>query len=549
MYHPSTPPFNYTDPSTVCRVQAIANTATGKLTEELQCAESNSSLTAASQDSTAFWTYQGNWRNNNASFPLGANCFSLMLRDGSVDTDLKAACSANPTAVLPTVIFTTFMETPLVIIYLVYLSLFAFFHERDTQLAKDIDKKLLATPHTFPMLGASETYGRRTSIRASDVQMQATASGEILQIGFSNSFFGSTAIFFVVWVFALLWFVGIMSAQDRILNFFRQRTPLNKCEFVYMFKRDETEVLLADRSGVSDFVAKVESFFASKGKISGYRTTVPVVEVDGLRIVEFQHIRYVYEETEQRFVPGVVALGRTYDDMQQEASGLSDTEARHRINTVGSNSVDVEMPSLPVSMAQEFFTLFYIYQIMCYYVWYYFTYWNMGIVMTVVVLGAAVVNIYTQRQIQSSIVKMTRYRTDVTAFRAGEWRVLSSPYLASGDLVKVSENWVVPCDMAIVKGTTVCDESMLTGESMPVQKFPIPEHSSEVYDPEKGSKKHTLFAGTRVLSSGRNEEILAIVQTTGAHTTKGQLIQSILFPIPMRFKYNEHLKVLIALLP
>ncbi|EEY67512.1 cation-transporting ATPase, putative [Phytophthora infestans T30-4] len=341
-------------------------------------------------------------------------------------------------------------------------------------------------------------------------------------------------------VFIIVW--------DIIFNFFRVRVPLDKCAFVYMLKRDETEVLLADRSGVSDFVAKVESFFTSKGKISGYRTTVPVVEVDGLRIVEFQHTRYVYEETEQRFVPGVVALGRTYDDMQQEASGLSDTEARHRINTVGSNSVDVEMPSLPVSMAQEFFTLFYIYQIMCYYVWYYFTYWNMGIVMTVVVLGAAVVNIYTQRQIQSSIVKMTRYRTDVTAFRAGEWRVLSSPDLAPGDLVKVSENWVVPCDMAIVKGTTVCDESMLTGESMPVQKFPIPERSSEVYDPEKGSKKHTLFAGTRVLSSGRNEEILAIVQTTGAHTTKGQLIQSILFPIPMRFKYNEHLKVLIGLL-
>ncbi|KAL3660743.1 hypothetical protein V7S43_014147 [Phytophthora oleae] len=102
--------------------------------------------------------------------------------------------------------------------------------------------------------------------------------------------------------------------------------------------------------------------------------------------------------------------------------------------------------------------------------------------------------------------------------------------------------------MAIVKGTTVCDESMLTGESMPVQKFHIPESSNEVYDPEKGSKKHTLFAGTRVLSSGRNEEILAIVQNTGAHTTKGQLIQSILFPIPMRFKYDEHLKLLIALL-
>ncbi|GMF15576.1 unnamed protein product [Phytophthora lilii] len=119
----------------------------------------------------------------------------------------------------------------------------------------------------------------------------------------------------------------------------------------------------------------------------------------------------------------------------------------------------------------------------------------MGIVITVVVTSSAVVNIYTQRHIQSSIVQMTRYRTNVRVFRDGEWRELSSPDVAPGDLVKVSENWAVPCDMAIVKGRTVCDESMLTGESMPVQKFPIPEYSNEVYDPEKGSKKHTLFAG------------------------------------------------------
>ncbi|KAF1785411.1 P-type ATPase, cytoplasmic domain N [Phytophthora cactorum] len=513
---------------TICRVQAVANTETGELTEELQCANTNSSLATASRDNTVFWTYPANVRNNNASFPVGANCYSLMLRDGSVDSDLKATCVSTSTSTTPR--FTTYTETPLVVIHLLYLAFF-----KTNQSVNEMSKKLIATPQA-----------PSRAIKASE---------GILQTGFSNSYLGTfvfgcdnAVVFIVMWVITSIWFVVIVSMQDRIFNFFRLRVPLDKCEFVYMLKRDETEVLLADRSGVSDFVAKVESFFASKGKISGYRETVPVVEVGGLRFVEFQHLRYVYEETEQRFVPGAVALGRTYDDMQQEASGLSDTEARHRINTVGSNSVDVEMPSLPVSMAHEFFTLFYIYQIMCYYVWYYFTYWNMGIVMTVVVLGAAVVNIYTQRQIQSSIVKMTRYRTDVTVFRAGEWRVLSSPDMAPGDLVKVSENWVVPCDMAIVKGTTVCDESMLTGESMPVQKFPIPERSSEVYDPEKGSKKHTLFAGTRVLSSGRNEEILAIVQTTGAHTTKGQLIQSILFPIPMRFKYNEHLKVLIGLL-
>ncbi|KAG6583087.1 P-type ATPase (P-ATPase) Superfamily [Phytophthora cinnamomi] len=594
MYHPNTQEFYYDEPSTVCRVQAVANTQTGELTEQLQCADSNSSLAADSQDSTVFWTYAANVRNNNASFPVGANCYSLMLRDGTVDTNLKDTCTSTSTTSTPR--FTTFTETPLVIIYLLYLAFFIILgswtafkslKQNANQSVNEMNKKLIATPQTPSRAVAGNAHGRHTSVRASDTRMQIEAAEGILQTGFSDSRLGSfvfgcvvvaslglnvlliiviadyygnfdpplfdvtednALVFIIVWVITAIWFVVIFSMQDRIFNFFRLRVPLDGCQYVYMLKRDDTEVLLADRSGVSDFVAKIESFFASKGKISGYRTTVPVVEVDGLRIVEFQHLRYVYEETEQRFVPGAVALGRTYNDMLQESSGLSDSEAKHRINTVGSNSVDVEMPSLPMSMAQEFFTLFYIYQIMCYYVWYYFTYWNMGIVMTVVVLGAAVVNIYTQRQIQSSIVQMTRYRTDVTVFRDGEWRELSSPDIAPGDLVKVSENWVVPCDMAIVKGTTVCDESMLTGESMPVQKFPIPERSTEVYDPEKGSKKHTLFAGTRVLSSGRNEEILAIVQTTGAHTTKGQLIQSILFPIPMRFKYNEHLKVLISLL-
>ncbi|KAL4094833.1 hypothetical protein PRIC1_010486 [Phytophthora ramorum] len=591
MYHPSTPTFYYDDPSTMCRVHAVANTETGELTEELQCTDTNSSLVEASQDSSVFWTYAANVRNNNATFPVGANCYSLMLRDGSVSTYLKNECTSKPTArETPTIRFTTFTEAPLVIIYLVYLvfllllgawTLYKRHFQTCKQPADGIDKKLLGTPAVLTKPLADDACGRRTSVRPSAVHMQLTACERILQTGYSKSWLGTfvfgclvvasvglnvlliviifdlyrffdpplfdasednTAAFFVVWVAMFVWFVVIMVLQDRIFNFFRLRVPLDNCEFVYMLKRDDTEVLLADRSGVSDYVAKVEAFFASKGKLSGYRATVPVMQVDGLRIVEFQHLRYVYEESEQRFVPGAVALGRTYEDMQHESSGLSDSEAKHRINTVGPNSVDVEMPSLPVSMAREFFTLFYIYQIMCYYVWYYFTYWNMGIVMTVVVLGAAIVNIYTQRQIQSSIVQMTRYRTNVTVFRDGAWREMSSPDIAPGDLVKVSENWVVPCDMAIVKGTTVCDESMLTGESMPVQKFPIPERGAEVYDPEKSGKKHTLFAGTRVLSSGRNEEILAVVQTTGAHTTKGQLIQSILFPIPMRFKYNEHLK-------
>ena len=40
----------------------------------------------------------------------------------------------------------------------------------------------------------------------------------------------------------------------------------------------------------------------------------------------------------------------------------------------------------------------------------------------------------------------------------------------------------------------MCDESNLTGEAMPVQKYACPLEESP-YDP-KGGARHTLFAGT-----------------------------------------------------
>ncbi|KAL3670651.1 hypothetical protein V7S43_003841 [Phytophthora oleae] len=595
-YHkftPDSPTYYYDDPNSVCRMQVkVTDFSTVTMMYELQCASSNATLQADSQDSTVFWTSPSNSRNNNASFPVGAQCSSLMTVDGLVNATAKALCASVSTTVTPQ--FTTYREDKLLLVYLLYVAVFVLIGlwvayknvlQARNASVNEMSRKLLNSPATPLKSVAGLTESRNSHVRDSDLRIQRAASDSVLQTGykaskvgyavftyflsatialnaliiivicdyygkFTPTLFGSdnALVFFLVWLFSAVWFATIVALRKEILSFFRLRVDLYEAQYVHLFKRDDTEVLLADRSGVSAFVQHVEAFFSRKNRLSGYHETVAVEETGSLRFLTFQHLRYVYDDNEKRFVPGAVALGETHREIQREADGLSTVEAERRLQTVGPNTVDVTLPSMGLSLIQEFFTLFYIYQIMCYYVWYYFTYWNLGVVMTLVVLGTAVINIYTKRKMQAAIVKMTRYRTQVSVFRDNDWTILDSSEIVPGDLVKVPENWVIPCDMVIVKGTTVCDESMLTGESMPVQKFPIPDHSNNVYDAEGRGKKYTLFSGTRVLSSGRNEAIHAVVQTTGTHTTKGQLIQSILFPVRMRFKYDEHLKALIALL-
>ena len=93
-------------------------------------------------------------------------------------------------------------------------------------------------------------------------------------------------------------------------------------------------------------------------------------------------------------------------------------------------------------------------------------------------------------------------------------------YLVPGDVICIPSNGetTMACDAVLLNGTCVVNESMLTGESVPVIKTPLPnpEDLDELYDVET-HKRHTLFNGTRIVQT-RNYEggrVLAIVVRTG----------------------------------
>ena len=103
---------------------------------------------------------------------------------------------------------------------------------------------------------------------------------------------------------------------------------------------------------------------------------------------------------------------------------------------------------------------------------------------------------------------------------------------------------VLPCDLVVLAGSCVVDESILTGESIPLIKDSILHVSdkTELLDLKAKHKANLLFCGTEVLQTFPPEKLpayvkdpapdggcLALVLKTGFDTAKGKLSRSVIF--------------------
>lgn len=92
--------------------------------------------------------------------------------------------------------------------------------------------------------------------------------------------------------------------------------------------------------------------------------------------------------------------------------------------------------------------------------------------------------------------------------------------LLPGDVVRIDSNSKVFFDGVLVKGTCLIDESLLTGESVPVSKTALAR------DQDKVQPNNLLYCGSKCLIV-REKEVLALVLTTNWNTFKGKIIGSL----------------------
>uniref|UniRef100_A0A674NCJ7 Polyamine-transporting ATPase 13A3 n=1 Tax=Takifugu rubripes TaxID=31033 RepID=A0A674NCJ7_TAKRU len=215
----------------------------------------------------------------------------------------------------------------------------------------------------------------------------------------------------------------------------------------------------------------------------------------------------------------------------------------------GVNEIAVKVPSLFKLLIKEVLNPFYIFQLFSVILWSadeYYYYAVAIVIMSVISIATSLYTIKKQYVMLHDMVA-THSIVRVSVCRSNdEIEEILSTDLVPGDLMVIPSNGtIMPCDAVLVSGTCIVNESMLTGESVPVTKTNLPnpfhgdggDEADCPYNTEE-HKRHTLFCGTNVIQTRfyTGELVKAVVVRTGFSTAKGQLVRSILYPKPTDFK-------------
>ena len=148
---------------------------------------------------------------------------------------------------------------------------------------------------------------------------------------------------------------------------------------------------------------------------------------------------------------------------------------------------------------------------------------DFGIILALLLLNG-MVGFWEEHQAANAIEALKeRLAKQARVNRDGGWMTVSAEQLVPGDLIVVERGDVVPADGRIADGTVQADESVLTGESLPVEKAP----GDGVYSGtivSRGSPR------VRVLATGASTEFGRTAELTGAEPPQSHF-QAAIFAI------------------
>lgn len=217
----------------------------------------------------------------------------------------------------------------------------------------------------------------------------------------------------------------------------------------------------------------------------------------------------------------------------------------------GDNLINVPIKGWMTLLFLEALNPFYVFQVFSVILWFTYNYYTYACVIILMTAFGIFFSIQQTLKNQKAL-HATVFNTDTAVVKQVDSTSLTvdTKYLVPGDILEIpSSGCTMQCDAVLLSGNCILDESMLTGESVPVTKTPLPCKKDLIFD-IKEHARHTLFCGTKVIQTRYigSEQVLAVVINTGNITAKGELIRSILYPPPVDYKFEQDSYKFVALL-
>lgn len=397
--------------------------------------------------------------------------------------------------------------------------------------------------------GDSDTSGFRVGGRVNQKIFILTEDMTIVVAGFTTSTIG-----FAVYVCICVLTGGLAYLLFRWLPRWHVRltgrsTPLGQCDWV-VIENQWGEMAVQDLSK-QEFDGSLSSVFGhTKGKMQDYDEYDDPV-MDELRILDYRYIRFCYHPLKDKFILGNTWKDPTWTDITTVRAGVDGDEQEVRERIFGKNAIDIEQKTTGQLLLDEAFHPFYVFQIASLILWSMDEYYYYAACIFIISVVSITSTLIETKATMKRLRDIARFECDIRVLRGGFWRYVESSELVPGDVYEITDPNLgqFPCDSLLLSGDCIVNESMLTGESVPVSKTPATDETLDMLNLGSSTihadvARHMLFSGTKIIRARRPQEdksdeaaALALVVRTGFNTTKGALVRSMLFPKPSGFKF------------
>ncbi|CAI2734752.1 unnamed protein product [Schistosoma spindalis] len=229
------------------------------------------------------------------------------------------------------------------------------------------------------------------------------------------------------------------------------------------------------------------------------------------------------------------------------APALTTDRIETRRSLYGINKIDVRLTPIIRLVLNGCLTPFHCFQVFSCVIWYCVEYEIYATCIIVFSVISLIFQVYELRKNERALKRTVCVSSKVGVCRRydgkDDFRLVDSTELVPGDLIAIpSSGCLMQCDAVLLMGNCIVNESSLTGESLPITKIPLSDgqYENTTFD-FRSCSRHILFSGTSVIQTrgDMNKRVLAVVIRTGFMTTKGELVRSIMFPKPMKFKFTQ----------